>query len=257
MSSSPDPGVGHQGGDIDELGLLGCRAVDLLGDVGRDEAADFPVDSGDDAQDLAPDRLRRDMHGDIRGPGFGDVDDDEQRLGGARGGPQRDVPVDDESLLVQPQVDDQFDDQRDADREGDGLAKVAPHVRLLNLHLRSDLGQPAWPLRHRTHLEFIAGDLGEGRGDALLGHRFLEEPASEIFVGDEVVRLHRDLQSHPRRWTPERGTVTNRLAHAAGVAGADLSGNTQIGRPDAVVGQEIPGRPGAGDAAGLEDVGPV
>ena len=180
-------------GHVDELGLLRCRAVDLLGHIRRDESFDLAVDARQDPKYLPPQRLRSHVHGDVGRPGFGHVDHDHQWFGRARGGPQRDVTVDDESLLVQPQVDDEFNDERNADREGDGVAEGAPHDRLLNLHLRGHPCQAARPLGHRADFELVAGDLSECRRHSFLGHSLFEESPTEVFVGDEGAGYEKDL----------------------------------------------------------------
>src|SRR6476646_1274615 len=63
-------------------------------------------------------------------------------------------------------------------------------VRLADLDLGGDPRDPARPLAHRAHLELVTGDRGEGRRDALLGHRDLEELAAPLLVGHVVVRVH-------------------------------------------------------------------
>ena len=76
----------------------------------------------DDAQQLAAQRFRRDVDGDVGRPRLLDVEDQQQRFGGARGRAQRDLAEHHELGLVDPQVDDHVDLERDADRERDQLA---------------------------------------------------------------------------------------------------------------------------------------
>ncbi len=55
---------------------------------------------------------------------LGDVDNQQQRLGGACGRAQRDVAVDREALLVDSEVDEQVDQQRDVDVKSDAVGDM-------------------------------------------------------------------------------------------------------------------------------------
>ena len=64
------------------------------------------------------------------------------------------------------------------------------------LTLALTLAISAGPLSNRLHRELAARDFGERVGDTLRGDGDLEEFASELFVGDVVVVLHRLIPSH-------------------------------------------------------------
>ena len=99
-------------------------------------------------------------------------------------------------MLVQPQVQEQVDRQRNVDDERDGVTQVPRDLRLFNLDIRADLGDPAGSLSDGFHREFAARDIGERGSDTFRGNGYLEESATEPFVGQVVVVLHRLIPSH-------------------------------------------------------------
>ncbi|EJO90462.1 amidotransferase [Mycobacterium colombiense CECT 3035] len=196
-SRSPlGPGLLQLLSHVDDLRRLRLGRVDLGRDVLRDEPPDLAVDAGQDPQHLAADRLRRHVDGDVGGPRFGDVDDQQQRFGRARRRAQLDVPGHHKSLLVEPQVDQKVDRERNVDDERDAVAESPSDPGVLNLDVGADFGDPTRPLRYRLHGELAAGDVGERVCDPLGGDGHLEEPAAKLFVGDIIVVRHRLIPSH-------------------------------------------------------------
>ena len=124
------------------------------------------------------------------GTRLGDIDDQQQRLGGPGGRAQRDIAVNGEPLLVDSEIDQQVDQQRDVDVEGDAVGDITRDLGLLDRDAGADFGDLARTLSHRRHVELAAGDCGERCGDAFFGHRHFEEAPPERLVTDVLVALH-------------------------------------------------------------------